>query len=85
MAARVRGITREGGRRPNRKYSAGDRGKARDQIIAAANRDILRRRGLRARLLGARQLQRAVCIVRRRQLVKSDVLVLAGFNPKERR
>lgn len=62
---------------------------ARTLIVQAANRDIVRRSQLRSpfippRLLSQRQIQQAVCIVRRRRLVKPDLLTAAGFRAAER-
>lgn len=55
---------------------------ARDRILQAANLQIARTPygGYARPLLGSRHLQRAVCIVRRRQLVAANVLTAAGFN-----
>lgn len=67
-----------------------DRAKARLAIVQAANRHIVRGEhrwrflGFMAppTLLGMRQLERCVCIVRRNRLVSARTMVAAGFNPK---
>lgn len=66
---------------------------ARMEIIQAANRHITRGTHRQTflniaappTLLGSRNLQRCVCIVRRNRLVDDQTLVAAGFNPRGRR
>lgn len=63
---------------------------ARRKIIQAANAYRLRLHRAAPtprpplRLLSARHIQQAVCIVRRRRLVKPEVLVTAGFRGLDR-
>lgn len=66
---------------------------ARTAIIVAANRHRQKRmrtaqpRGITfaPKAFTRRTLQRAVCVVRRNRLVKSEVLAAAGFNAKAAR
>jgi hypothetical protein len=64
------------------------RSKARWKIIQEANKHKMRSRmgwWVQPTLLGMKDLQWAVFIVKRFGLVKDDVLVTAGFNPKRKR
>lgn len=60
---------------PIKRAPSPTRAKARAEILAAANA------AHDGRPLTMRHLNRCVCIVRRRGLVKSSVLVAAGFRP----
>lgn len=73
-----------------------ERSEARTAIVAAANkhrrarlaRDVPRGRDgyvFAPKPFSARSLQLAVCVARRNRLVHPDVLVAAGFRPKETR
>lgn len=59
--------------------------KARHEIIEAASKHRRSRAGRDLRFapkpFSMRQLQRAVCVVRRQRLVSSGVLIAAGFRP----
>lgn len=62
------------------------RDEARVRIVQTANRFILAQSSRRtppfpARLLGMRQVQQAVCVVRRNRLVSDADLKLAGYRP----
>lgn len=60
------------------------RDEARQEILDAANKfTTAKDRG--GRVMYPRHINLAVCVVRRRKLVKPDVLIAAGFNPRERR
>lgn len=64
-----------------------DRRTARERIVQAANAHILRvhlRHSYMPRLISGRQIQRAVCIARRHQLVRPGVLAAAGYREVER-
>lgn len=59
-------------------WKESEQAEARRQIIAAANKH---RIDATIKPYSMRTLQSAVCAVRRRQLVKPDVLIIAGFRP----
>ena len=62
----------------NHQVDRAARRRARYQIVDQANKHCLAWQTEPYRM---RHLQRCVCIVRRRRLVKPSVLIAAGFNP----
>lgn len=55
--------------------------KMRDYLTLPANVQVFEAKGIRPVLYGSRQIQQAVCMVRRRRLATPEVLIAAGYNP----